>query len=214
MGKWPDTVLLNEETCFTLEDVRSLADLEIKIRSPSSGHDDVIPNLHKNTSSVDEYSVRWIPRELGAYSVCVSYGEQTVKDTPLKVIVFDPKRVRVSSMPEALVNKPCMFLVDASEAGEGSLEIGITTLAGHFIANQVKPIGYSKFQVHFTPTSALTHLANISFNGHAISDSPYQIRVVDSSLVKAHGKGLGAIPVHVPTSFQVSRIVFNKPSYP
>ena len=199
IGKIFETVVINEETMFSIGEVHSLSDLQIKIKSQTG--QEIPPKFHKLGS--EDYNVKWTPRELGSYTITVTYMENTqVKDTPLKIKVYDPKQVKVYNMQDGLVMKPNIFCVDASEAGEGSLEIGITC-QGQFIANQVKPIGYSKFEVQFTPQIANTHLASINFNGRPIAGSPFQIKIVDSSLVKAHGKGLGAIPINMPTTFQV-----------
>jgi filamin len=68
---------------------------------------------------------------------------------------------------------------------------------------KVKPLGHSKFEVQFMPQSSTVHIASINFNGIAVTGSPYQIRIIDSSLLKVHGKALGIIPVNVNSSFQV-----------
>jgi len=125
-----------------------------------------------------------------------------VKGFPVKVKTYDPKRVQVYNLKEGAVHKPSVFCVDASQAGEGSLEIGISC-NGHYIPNQVKPLGNSNFEVHFTPQEAAVHYANINFNGEPVKGSPFVIKVIDTNLVTAQGKGLGLIPINVATSFQV-----------
>lgn len=65
------------------------------------------------------------------------------------------------------MRKENLFCVDASQAGEGSLEIGISC-KGHFIPNKVKPLGNSKFEVHFQPQESVNHFANICFNSEPV----------------------------------------------
>jgi filamin len=211
-SKIHESVLINEETSFNLINVLNLSELNVKIKSPS-GHENFakyqVQKLSQITKHDTDYSIKWVPKELGTYTIDLMYSNHTLKDTPLKIRVFDPKKVKVTNLSETgLVHKPNTFCVDASEAGEGSLEIGITC-GGHFIPNHVKPIGLSKFEVQFLPDKPGIHLANISFNGHPINDSPYQIRIIDSQSVKANTKGLGAIPINVATSFQVFTSAFN-----
>jgi hypothetical protein len=124
---------LNEEASFALAEVHSLTDLQIKFKS-QTGREDITPKLIK--LGPYEYTIRWVPRELGTYTISAFYMDKQLKDTPLRVKVFDPKLVKVSNLNEGVIGKPSTFLVDASEAGEGSLEIGITC-NGQFIPNQV-----------------------------------------------------------------------------
>ncbi len=103
---------------------------------------------------------------------------------------------------DGIVHQESQFTVDASQSGEGSLEIGISC-NGHYIPNQVKPIGNSRFQVHFTPKEASNHTVNINFNGGAVTGSPFKLRVIDANAITAQGKGLGLIPINKPTTFQI-----------
>lgn len=59
------------------------------------------------------------------------------------------------------------YLVDASRAGEGNLEISVN-YSGRNIPNQVNPIGNSRFEVQFTPQEATMHYCNILFNGEPV----------------------------------------------
>lgn len=80
--------------------------------------------------------------------------------------------MQVYDILDGVVNKESQFLVDASQSGEGSLEIGISC-NGHYIPNQVKPVGNSRFEVYFTPQEAAPHNVNINFNGGAVSGNNF-----------------------------------------
>lgn len=56
-----------------------------------------------------------------------------------------------------------LFLVDASEAGEGNLEITISA-RGANIPTQVHPQGNAKFAVSFLPLQPTDHVITIHFN--------------------------------------------------
>ena len=146
-----------------LEGVSSLPDLKVRIRSPSGT--EFVPQVHQ--SSVDECRIEWTPFELGVYTLNAQYFETPVKGTPLKIKTFDPKRVQVYNLRDGYVMKQNIFCVDASQAGEGSLEIGISC-DGRYIPNQVKPLGNSKFEVQFMPQEPIVHFANINFNSESV----------------------------------------------
>lgn len=175
-----------------------MGDLNIRIVAPSN--QEFTPKIQK--TGLDECRVEWTPYELGPYLINISYAGSIVKNTPFKVKTYDPKRVQVYNINDGCVFKPNIFCVDAGLAGEGSLEIGISC-NDHYIPNQVKPLGNSKFEVHFLPQEPLIHYANISFNSLPVKGSPFPIKIIDSNQVVAQGKALGSIPVNVPTSFQV-----------
>lgn len=56
-----------------------------------------------------------------------------------------------------------IFIVDASEAGEGNLEITISA-RGANIPTQVHPQGNAKFAVSFLPLQPTDHVITIHFN--------------------------------------------------
>lgn len=58
-----------------------------------------------------------------------------------------------------------LFLVDASQAGEGQLEISIND--GE-VPNHVQVLGGGKCLVSFTPEQAKIHTIEIKFNGETV----------------------------------------------
>ena len=72
------------------------------------------------------------------------------------------------------------------EAGEGTLEIGVTGPNGQPIANNVTPLGTGFFLVSYTPTVFGTHKAVITFNeenvkGFLINFDVKQNEIIDVS---------------------------------
>jgi filamin len=197
-GKIMENVLVCTPNSFHMEGFHSLSDISIRIKSPSD--QEFVPKVSQTKS--DECRVEWTPYELGTYTITAHYCDHLVKGTPLKIKTYDPKRVQVFEILDGVVNQETKFIVDASQSGEGSLEIGISC-NGHYIPNQVKPIGNSRFEVHFTPAEATNHIINIHFNGGAVTGSPFKVKVIDANAITAQGKGLGLIPVNKPTTFQV-----------
>jgi hypothetical protein len=58
-------------------------------------------------------------------------------------------------------------IVDASKAGEGSLEISVNH-SGHNIPHQTNHIGNGRFEVQFIPQKAVKHYCIILFNGELV----------------------------------------------
>lgn len=57
--------------------------------------------------------------------------------------------------------------VDASQAGEGNLEITISA-RGRNIPTKVHPQGSARFAVSFVPLEAIDHVITITFNKEAV----------------------------------------------
>ncbi|CAF3728092.1 unnamed protein product [Rotaria sp. Silwood1] len=191
--------LIGTQTWFTIE-------------TPHGGSDDVqvtvfTPMNEKLNPSTrltsDGLRVDWIPTEVGTYNVHVIFIGNPVPGSPFRVKCYDPKKVIVTPpINDSTVRKPTRFLIDASRAGEGNLEISVNC-SGRNIPNQVNPIGNSRFEVQFTPQEAALHYCNILFNGELVPGSPFGVNVMDTQRVVVFGKGLGSIPVNIPTSFTI-----------
>ncbi|CAF4178168.1 unnamed protein product, partial [Rotaria magnacalcarata] len=87
--------------------------------------------------TADGLRVDWIPSEVGTYIVHVAFAGNAVPGSPFRVKCYDPKKVIVTPPTgESAVRKPTRFLIDASRAGEGNLEISVN-YSGRNIPNQV-----------------------------------------------------------------------------
>lgn len=56
-----------------------------------------------------------------------------------------------------------LVVVDASQAGEGNLEIVVSSQGQH-IPTEVHPLGNATFSVSFLPEEPFDHIINVSFN--------------------------------------------------
>lgn len=74
----------------------------------------------------------------------------------------------VGTVARGTVGRPVTFSVDASEAGEGNLEITISA-RGLNIPTQVHPQGNARFAVSFVPAEACDHVVNVAFNKRPVS---------------------------------------------
>ncbi len=65
--------------------------------------------------------------------------------------------------------------MDASQAGEGNLEITISA-RGRNIPTKVHPQGSARFAVSFVPLEAIDHVITITFNKEAVPGTVKLIR--------------------------------------
>lgn len=84
----------------------------------------------------------------------------------------------------ALMHKPTLnqpiYTVDASEAGEGSLEIQVRSAPPEYrpLPTHVVAAGHGLFHVAFTPRSTVDHVVHVTFNDESV---PGMSNVVCSS---------------------------------
>ena len=70
-------------------------------------------------------------------------------------------------MPLMLIYNP-VLTVDASEAGEGNLEILVSSQTGDNIPTRVEPAGGAVFRVSFVPGSPELHRVAVTFNDEQV----------------------------------------------
>lgn len=88
---------------------------------------------------------------------------------------YDLSKVFINgSTGRCKVNESYEFGVDASEAGEGQLEIAVNE--GE-IPNQVQVLDNGKCIVNFVPEDAAPHVVDIKFNGHNVNGCPFVVQV-------------------------------------
>ncbi|XP_067668832.1 filamin-A-like isoform X1 [Haliotis asinina] len=149
------------------------------------------------------YTVEYTPREIGTYIVTASLSGIPIKGSPFRVKTYDPSLVKVSKIPQGVVGTPTKFIVDASAAGEGTLEIAVSA-NGRNIPNQARALGGGRFEVSFVGREATRHKAVLTYNGEHIPGSPFLVDFMDASHITATGEGLSLVPCHRQTHFTVN----------
>lgn len=113
---------------------------------------------------------------VGLYAINVELLNQA-RDyvTQFQAKAYDLSKVFITgSSGKGQVNQIYEFSVDASEAGEGQLEIAVNE--GE-IPNQVQVLDNGKCIVNFTPEDAVQHTVDIKFNGHNVNGCPFAVDV-------------------------------------
>lgn len=81
-----------------------------------------------------------------------------------------------------------MFIVNASQAGAGNLEI-IVSVSGHNVPNYVQSEGNAKFRVNFKPQEAAPHSLSVRFNGEPVPGM-FHLAFFSPLSVKLHSSGV------------------------
>ncbi|CAF1278454.1 unnamed protein product [Rotaria sordida] len=192
-------ILVGTQTWFTIDILHNdLSDLHVTIFTPT--------NEQLNPSTLltsDGLRVDWTPSEIGTYIIHLILYGYSIPGSPLSVKSYDPKKILIiPPIDDSTIGEPVKFLLDASKAGEGYLEISVN-YSGRNIPNQINPVGNSCYEIQFIPQKAVVHYCNILFNNEHVPGSPFSINVMEVQRVVAIGKGLGLVPINIPTSFTV-----------
>lgn len=188
-------------------------DLSIRIFGPGR-----LPVQHRIVDlQNDSFRVYFTPTAVGSHQFEVSVGADRQSFAGK---AYDVSRIHVSDVPKScLLNEICSFQVDASQAGEGQLEIAVND---GDVPNQVQVQGNGKCQVSFKPEAASPHVLDIKFNGHNVPGCPFTVQVSDASQFVVDLSQLELIPVSRICKFRIEsksnvvrdtvRVVINSPS--
>lgn len=80
-------------------------------------------------------------------------------------------------------NVVCLVTVDASEAGEGSVEIVVTDQNNRHIATRVEQISTGRYAVTFVAQDAVHHRIDVTFNKDPVPGAPFGVDIMDASKV-------------------------------
>lgn len=181
---------------------------EVKIEGVTSGEPQVISTAPtgkilptKLIHNGDYYIARFTPEIVGRHSVAVLINDQHVIGSPFSCNVYDVNKVIVSGLPgrkntdtnkllsdlnlnsdlgAAEVGKPVTFSVDAAQAGEGTLELVVST-QHTTIKAEVVACARGLYDVTFVPQTAEDHYVNITFNDMSVVGSPFHCSVIEAT---------------------------------
>ena len=171
-------------------------DIDVNILSPSK----VPVSYSLSETEGGLFFVEFVPQEVGTYIMDVYAAGQKIPESPVFYKVYDSSLIKVTEAGNGVVGQPCQFRVDASQAGEGQLEISIND--GE-VPNHVQVLGGGRCLVHFTPEVAKPHTIDIKFNGEPINGCPFVCRIADTSKVSVALHHLELFPVNEKASFQI-----------
>ncbi|OQR79827.1 hypothetical protein BIW11_05461, partial [Tropilaelaps mercedesae] len=160
---------------FTVHTKGSDQPVHIQVTAPSGA--DIPVALTKSEASGDHLA-QFHPREVGPQKVAVLIAGEHVSGSPFVCNVYDVNKVVVTGLTRGIVGKPVTFLVDASTAGEGTLELVVSTRQGSVRAEEsIRARGV--YNVTFLPTQPIPHFVNITFNEEDVPGNPFKLDVAD-----------------------------------
>ena len=199
------------------------ADCVIKVHTPGG---EILPLSVKEVTS-NQQEVEYVPTEVGAHHVHVMLDGQPVMGSPFTCNVYDVGKVVVSGIDdEHIVGEPVTFTVDASQAGEGTLELVVTT-GKSSVRAEVAARSRGQYEVTFVPQEAIAHYVNITFNDEGIPHNPFQCNISptkesttnvaksprkdDNRTIVARGDGLSQAVLNSKAVFDIDTMVADDP---
>ncbi|XP_037956587.1 filamin-C isoform X2 [Teleopsis dalmanni] len=195
------------ENSFELEGFEDV-EPQIFVTSPSG---ETVPCL---TSGQDgNYTATFCPNVVGRHLISVTANDQHINGSPFSCNVFDVSRVAISGLDQqygpAALGIPVTFSVDAAGAGEGTLELVVSTDTSTVKA-EVVACARGLYDVTFLPQTTETHYVNITFNEVPVDGSPFRVEIQQTTQTIQIGS---LACIDFPTDDQIAEIVGpdNKP---
>ncbi|XP_062543155.1 filamin-C isoform X1 [Armigeres subalbatus] len=162
------------ENIFELEGFDGI-DPQVLITSPSG---DTVSS--RVTFRDDIHFVSFVPTSVGRHLISVTANDQHINGSPFSCNVFDVSRVAISGLDHhntlASLGVPLTFSVDAAGAGEGTLELVVST-ATSTVKAEVTACARGLYDVTFVPQTCEPHFVNITFNDLPVDGSPFRCEV-------------------------------------
>ncbi|XP_048246440.1 filamin-B-like isoform X6 [Haliotis rufescens] len=196
---------------LSLVPVNKTASFNVQTRGAGGGNVSVditcpdgreVPTRIRDVKGDQHYRVEWTPTSIGDYKAVIEYADMPIKGSPFTVKAFDAANVKISKINQGFLGRPNSFTLDASEAGDGNLEIQVTA-DGESVPNYVRQESDTNFRVSFTPQRPSKHHISVRFNGEPVPGSPFNCSVLDSDRIHVSGEGIKMVPANVLTTFKV-----------
>ncbi|XP_053675765.1 filamin-A [Anopheles nili] len=162
------------DSAFELEGFDGI-DPQVLITSPAG---DTVPS--RVAYRDDVHLVSFVPTSVGRHLISVTANDQHITGSPFSCNVFDVSRVSISGLDArttmASLGVPLTFSVDAAGAGEGTLELVVST-ATSTVKAEVTACARGLYDVTFIPQSCEPHFVNITFNDLPVDGSPFRCEV-------------------------------------
>ncbi|KAI1285885.1 Filamin-A [Halotydeus destructor] len=160
---------------FTIENKSDAKECKVVVTSPSNKK---VKASIVNSGSA--FNISFVPVEVGPHQVVVLLDGVVLSGCPVSCNVYDVSKVKVANLTTGSIGKPLTFEVDASQAGEGTLELVVTTRKSSVRA-EILVRSRGMYDVTFVPQEKVSHYVNITFNEEDVPGSPYKIDVKDVS---------------------------------
>ena len=171
-----------------------VAPVTAMVKTPS-GETQVV-KFEPTTENPNIFEGTYEPKDSGNYEVAMAYDGQPFPNSPIKVPIKDPSKVKVSGSgvtgKGANVGQPAEITVDCSDSGVAPVSAKVTTPSGDTQDIVFKPTapGSSVFTGSYAPSETGDYNVEVDFDGEPVQDSPYKVNIKDIDKVKVSGPGV------------------------
>lgn len=145
--------------------------------------------------------VEFLPKATGEYVIHIHYSDAAIPSSPFTSKIYDINQIKVKEMPKTIqIGKPATFLVEASNAGPGMLEVVVND--GQ-VSSSPECLGAALYAITFVPKQLIDHNIQIIFNLEPVPGSPFRLETVRGSFLRVKPPLTDRIPVNSPITFQV-----------
>ncbi|XP_011501590.1 PREDICTED: filamin-A [Ceratosolen solmsi marchali] len=191
---------VHRPTCFTLDSSLDTSRIAVIVTGPNGRP---VP-VQKSTIRGQSYTIT--ADQVGEHTIQILYNGQHIKGSPFRSQAYNSKAIQVGNIPNGVINEPVEFEIDGSRAGSGNLEILVN--GGH-VTSFVRTLGSQRFLASFVPHEAVTHLVEMTFNGEAVSGSPWKVGIMPSPKMSVVGDSVRLVPAGSPAVFELSALGFS-----
>ncbi|KAH9416793.1 hypothetical protein DERP_011908 [Dermatophagoides pteronyssinus] len=168
-------ISLNKGVEFRIENPNNeMKQCQIIITTPSRKN--INPTIEKLPN---HFMIQFKPTEIGPHQMIISLDGLPVPGCPFTCNVYDVNKIKIGQLNKCIVRKPYTFQVDASQAGEGTLELVIST-DNSSVRAEVLMKSRGLYDVTFLPQDCRPHYLNMTFNDEDVPGSPFNIDIIDS----------------------------------
>ncbi|XP_054089626.1 filamin-C isoform X2 [Zeugodacus cucurbitae] len=176
---------------------------QVFVTTPSG--DNIICQL--SPQGGDAYTATFQPTVVGRHLISITANDKHINGSPFSCNVFDVSRVSISGLDQqygpAALGVPVTFSVDAAGAGEGTLELVVSTDTSTVKA-EVVACARGLYDVTFVPQTTEAHYVNITFNEVPVDGSPFR---VDIQQTTQHIQIGSLATIDFPTDDQIAEIM-------
>ncbi|CAG7722272.1 unnamed protein product [Allacma fusca] len=199
-GVEPDGVVVGRPTYFDIFTKDAGKGVPEVIILDPAGQKNVVPVKIRQIST-DVWRCEYVTPIVGVHSINVFFAGQPIPKSPYGVSVApvsDAKKVRASGRglqsKGVRVGDEADFRVYTEGAGEGKVDIRIIGPGGVNETVKLNKIAGTTYEAIYNPKKEGRYIIMISYGGHEIPRSPYEVNVgpFKKSEIRAYGPGLTA----------------------
>ncbi|ESO04700.1 hypothetical protein HELRODRAFT_79054, partial [Helobdella robusta] len=154
---------VNQKSSFKLIGQKLVQDGVEVVITAMEGKEKIPVEVTKVNSST--YNIEYVTMKVGDYRAEVKYKGVTIGQGPFVIKSFDPNKIKVDGLRDTILDTPTMFMIDASQSGNGKLEVDIRDSENICVPTEVHSSRSQQFISTFTPTKPGQYRVNVKFNG-------------------------------------------------